>query len=264
LSETPIRIALGVEYDGSQFNGWQLQAHAPSVQETLENALSRVAAQPVRVVCAGRTDTGVHALGQVVHFDTTAERSVRAWVLGANVNSPRSVAVLWARRVPDAFHARFAARARHYRYVILNRWVRPAILDGRVTWERHPLEEAAMAEATRFLLGTHDFSSFRTVACQAKHPVRTVHRLDVTRQGDFIIVDVVANAFLHHMVRNVAGTLVAVGRGDQEPKWVKEVLAARSRTAAGITAPADGLYLVGVDYPDTFPVPPVEDRGFPF
>jgi tRNA pseudouridine38-40 synthase len=259
-----MRIALGVEYDGSQFNGWQVQAHAPSVQETLEKALGRVAAQPVRVVCAGRTDTGVHALGQVVHFDTTVERTMRSWVLGANVNVPRSVAVLWARPVPDEFHARFAARARRYRYVILNRWVRPAVLDGRVTWERQPLEEAAMAEAAQCLLGTHDFSSFRTVACQAKHPVRTVQRLDVTRHGDFVVIDVVANAFLHHMVRNFAGTLMAVGRGDQEPSWVKAVLEARTRAAAGMTAPADGLYLVGVDYPITFPIPPSEARGFPF
>ncbi len=250
-----MRIALGIEYDGSAFCGWQTQSHAPSVQDALQAALSKVADHPVKVVCAGRTDSGVHATAQVVHFDTRAERPLHAWVLGGNANLPDSVSVTWAQAVDQDFHARFKATARSYRYVILNRKVRPAVLRKRVCWMHHALDEAAMQTAAQALLGEHDFSSFRALACQARHAVRRVHRLNVSRSGEFVYIDIEANAFLHHMVRNIAGTLMAVGRGEREPGWVAEVLAARDRTVGGVTAPPDGLYLSGVRYPERFGLP---------
>ncbi|WP_297527081.1 tRNA pseudouridine(38-40) synthase TruA [Thiohalobacter sp.] len=249
------RIALGIEYDGSAFNGWQSQPHAPSVQDAVEAALSRVADHRVRVVCAGRTDTGVHATAQVVHFDTHAVRERHAWVLGGNANLPDTVSILWAREVADDFHARFSARTRSYRYVILRRAARPALLARRVSWVHKALDVAPMQAAARHLLGEHDFSAFRALACQAKHPVRTIHRLELSEAGPFIHLDIEANAFLHHMVRNIAGTLMAVGSGERSPDWVAEVLAARDRALAGITAPPDGLYLVGVRYPQAFGLP---------
>jgi tRNA pseudouridine38-40 synthase len=252
-----MRIALGIEYDGSRFSGWQRQAHAVGVQQVLEEALSKVADHPVEVVCAGRTDAGVHATAQVVHFDTGAMRSPRAWVLGTTCGLPPEVCVNWAQPVAEEFHARFSATGRRYRYVILNRPVRPALLHGRVCWEHWPLDEARMAEAAACLRGEHDFSSFRAQGCQAKHPHREIHALDVRREGEFIYLDVAANAFLHHMVRNIAGTLLAVGRGDRPVDWVAEVLAARDRTAGGVTAPAGGLYLVQVQYPERFGLPQV-------
>ena len=253
-----MRICCAVEYDGAAFSGWQRQDHARSVQGDVEAALSRVADHPVQVACAGRTDAGVHATSQIIHFDTSAERSERSWLLGANANLKKDARLLWAREVKDDFHARFSARARSYRYVILNRGVASALLRHHVTWDHNPLDEARMLAGASYLLGEHDFSSFRAVACQAKSPVRTVHRLDVTRSGDYLYLDVEANAFLHHMVRNFAGVLMAVGRGDRPPDWVEEILLHRDRTRGGVTAPACGLYLVGVQYPPEYGI---EARG---
>ncbi len=252
-----MRIACAVEYDGSGFCGWQRQDHARSVQGDLERALSRVANHEIRVVCAGRTDSGVHATWQIVHFDTEAKRSERSWVLGTNANLPDDLSLLWAREVDDDFHARFSARARRYRYIILNRAVPSALLRRRTTWIHQSLDELCMQEGARYLLGEHDFSSFRALACQAKSPVRTVYRLDIKRSGTYLYLDVEANAFLHHMVRNIAGVLMTVGRGVQTSQWVQDILDKRDRTQGGVTAPADGLYLVGVSYPEKYGIEPL-------
>ncbi len=257
-----MRIAFGVEYDGSRYCGWQLQKHnVPTVQGAVEKALSKVADAPVRVHCAGRTDTGVHATEQVIHIDTEVEREERAWVFGGNANLPKDVAILWMKAVPDDFHARFSAVRRSYRYVIFNREVRPTFLKNRVSWACRSLDESRMAEGARHLLGEHDFSSYRAVACQAKSPVRKLHRLDVSREGRFIFLDLEANAFLHHMVRNIAGVLMAIGSGEQEPNWAKEVLEARDRTLGGVTAPPHGLYLTGVGYPEHFGLPSLSQES---
>lgn len=251
-----MRIALGIEYDGSEFCGWQLQKDAVrTVQGAVEAALGKVANHEVRVTCAGRTDTGVHATEQVIHFDTEALRDERAWVYGANANLPKDVVVLWARPVADDFHARFSAQRRAYRYVIFTREVRPTFLAYRVTWHYKPLDTALMQAAGNFLLGEHDFSSYRAVACQAKSPVRTLHKLEVSTQGSFIFIDVEANAFLHHMVRNIAGVLMAIGSGEQPVEWSREVLEARDRTLGGVTAPPHGLYLSKVGYAKKFAIP---------
>ena len=250
-----MRIAAIVEYDGSAFCGWQWQDDAPSVQAVVEAALSQVANEPVRVITAGRTDTGVHATGQVIHFDTGATRPMHSWVRGANSNLPPQVALLWAREVDAEFHARFSATGRGYRYVILNRSVRPTFLARRVTHEFRPLDAARMQQAAGHLVGKHDFSSFRAIQCQAKSPVRDMRRLEVRREGDFVVITVEANAFLHHMVRNLAGVLMAIGAGERDPDWAREVLAARDRTLGGITAAPDGLYLMTVQYPEHFEIP---------
>ncbi len=251
-----MRIAVGVEYDGSNFSGWQYQKNGErTVQDEVEKALSKVANHPVRVNCAGRTDTGVHATGQVVHFDTDAIRDERAWVFGSNTNLPKDVALLWAKPVDDEFHARFSATRRAYRYVIFTRHVRPTFLAYRVTWHYKPLDVDRMAEAGKALVGEHDFSSYRAVACQAKSPVRTLHKLEVTSQGPFIFIDVEANGFLHHMVRNIAGVLMAIGDGDKPVEWSREVLEARDRTLGGVTAQPYGLYLTEVGYPEEFALP---------
>ncbi len=247
-----MRIACAVEYDGAVFCGWQRQQNAPSVQACVEQALARVADHPVTVGCAGRTDTGVHATWQIIHFDTEARRSERSWLLGANSHLPREVRMVRVQQVDETFHARFCAQARSYRYVILNREVPSALLRRRTTWERRPLDVARMQQAGAYLLGEHDFSSFRAVACQAKSPVRTVQHLTLKRSDELIYLDVRANTFLHHMVRNIAGALISVGCGDRPVEWVGEVLAHRDRTRGGVTAPADGLYLVGVRYPAQF------------
>jgi tRNA pseudouridine38-40 synthase len=258
-----MRLAAGIEYDGSGFFGWQRQRQSPTVQECLESALSRVADHPVTVHCAGRTDTGVHAVCQVVHFDTSAERRERSWVLGANTNLHPGVSMLWTRPVDDDFHARFSARRRRYRYRIVNRWVRPALERGRVAWIRKPLRAERMHEAAQALRGEHDFSSFRAVGCQARSPVRQVHEIAVRRCGNEVVVDIVANAFVYHMVRNIAGTLIPVGTGERPVEWPGEVLARADRTAAGITAPAEGLYFVAPAYPDYPELPVDTDIGFP-
>ena len=250
-----MRIALGIEYDGRPYCGWQYQDHSPSVQATLEQALSSVADQPIRVICAGRTDTGVHAAEQIVHFDTDVVRDEKAWIRGTNVNLPKSISVLWARNVSDTFHARFSAVRRRYRYVIFNRDIRPAFLAGRVAFEYRPLNEARMQEAAQYLLGGHDFNAYRAVACQAKSPIRTVYRLDVTRQDELFLIDIKANAFLHHMVRNIAGVLMTIGAGERAPQWAKQVLEGRDRSLGGVTGPPDGLYLMEVLYPEEFGLP---------
>ena len=251
-----MRIALGIEYDGSTFHGWQAQeAGVDSVQLRVDRAVSYVADHPVTVVCAGRTDAGVHATGQVVHFDTDAERDMRAWVKGVTSRLPDSVAVRWAVRVSDDFHARFSAFARSYRYVILNEPVRPAILGAHVSWQFRPLDEGRMHEAAQHLVGEHDFSSFRAAGCQSNTPMRYLSDIAVRRHGNLVVIEVRANAFLHHMVRNIAGTLMEVGAGRQAPDWVAGLLAARDRRLAPATAPPYGLYLVGVEYPEHFGIP---------
>lgn len=249
------RWALGVEYDGRGLLGWQRQKDGPSVQGHLEAALGFVANHPVELNCAGRTDAGVHATAQVVHFDTPAQREPRAWILGSNSRLPGAIALTWAQPVPDTFHARFGAFGRRYRYVIANREIRPALEAGRVSWWRRPLDARRMHRAGQTFVGEHDFSSLRAAACQAKSPVRRVHSLSVSRRGSYVILDIHANAFLHHMVRNIAGVLLAVGDGRAEVGWPMEVLAARDRRASGITAPAGGLYFVHVDYPVEFELP---------
>ncbi len=256
-----MRIALGVEYDGSAFCGWQFQDHSPSVQEAVEKALSCVANEPVRVICAGRTDTGVHASEQVIHFDTEVERSLRSWVYGANANLPDEVVILWAAPISDEFHARFSAVRRRYRYVIYNRNVRPTFLSARTTWDYRGLDEMLMAEAAQCLVGEHDFSSYRAVGCQAKSPVRTVHQIEVTRKNELIFIDIEANAFLHHMVRNIAGVLMAIGAGQRPVEWAKQVLEYRDRTLGGITASPSGLYLTQVSYPPEFELPQVSQSS---
>ncbi|HET7267475.1 MAG TPA: tRNA pseudouridine(38-40) synthase TruA [Oleiagrimonas sp.] len=244
-----MRLALGIEYDGTDFLGWQRLSHGPSVQAALEKALSFVADEAVDVTCAGRTDSGVHAHCQVVHFDTDVVRPMRGWVLGSCSNLPREVAVLWAQPVADDFHARFDARARRYRYTILNRPVRAA-LDARfVTWERLPLDADVMHAAAQALVGEHDFTSFRAIACQARHARRNVHDIRVWREGAQVFVEVQANAFLHHMVRNIVGSLLPIGRGEKPCDWMAELLAGRNRDVAGPTAPSSGLTFVGPRYP---------------
>ncbi|MGM0553615.1 MAG: tRNA pseudouridine(38-40) synthase TruA [Pseudomonadota bacterium] len=249
------RWALGVEYDGRGLLGWQRQKDGASVQAQLEAALGFVANHPLELVCAGRTDAGVHATAQVVHFDSPAVRAPHAWVLGANSRLSDAIAVTWARAVPEAFHARFSAFGRRYRYVIANRAVRPALEAGRVAWWRRPLDAGRMHAAAQAFVGEHDFSSLRAAACQAKSPIRRVHSIAVRRCGPHVILDVHANAFLHHMVRNIAGVLLAIGDGRAGPEWVAQVLAARDRRLSGITAPAAGLYFVQVDYPAEFDLP---------
>lgn len=251
-----MRIALGIEYEGSNFRGWQSQQDGVrTVQTTLEAALSRVADRPVAVVCAGRTDAGVHGAGQVVHFDTDAVRSPHAWVMGTNSHLPADVALTWAQPVPEDFHARFSAVARRYRYLILNRRYRPALAAGRATHWYRPLDAARMHEAGQALLGEHDFSSFRAAGCQAEHPVRALYALEVRRDGDRVVLEVEANAFLHHMVRNIAGVLLAIGGGERPVGWAAEVLAQCDRRCGGVTAPADGLYFLHVQYPQRYGLP---------
>lgn len=252
---TRTRIALGIEYDGASFFGWQLQPGKRTIQACLEDALSRVADEGVSVQCAGRTDTGVHATGQVAHFDTQAERDERSWILGANSHLPPDISVRWARAVRADFDARYSALRRTYCYLILNRMTRPALLCHRVYWECRPLDAAAMHEAGSALLGEHDFSAFRGAGCQAKTAVRTIERLEVSRDADLLRLEVTANAFLLHMVRNIAGTLLAVGLGQQPIDWVRAVLHGRDRARGGITASGGGLYLLAVEYPPQFGIP---------
>ncbi|MDJ0751374.1 MAG: tRNA pseudouridine(38-40) synthase TruA [Woeseiaceae bacterium] len=252
-----MRIALGIEYDGTSYNGWQRQTSGLGVQQRLEEALSLVADETVEVTCAGRTDTGVHASGQVVHFDTTAERSDRSWLLGANSNLPDDVSVTWVRRVDDGFHARFSATGRSYRYLILNRLQRSALHRHRAWWVHQPLDETRMNEAAQRLVGEHDFSAFRAAGCQAGSAMREITQVGVCRDGDWVVLRISANAFLMHMVRNITGTLVTIGQGEAPVEWISKVLESGDRKAGGVTAPPHGLTLVGVAYPPGFGVPTV-------
>ncbi|MBK6597952.1 MAG: tRNA pseudouridine(38-40) synthase TruA [Proteobacteria bacterium] len=249
------RIALGLEYDGSQFAGWQRQPVLATVQGVVEAALERVADHVVGCTVAGRTDAGVHAAGQVIHFDSDAPRSERNWRLGANNYLPTNVSVIWARAVAPEFHARYSALRRTYRYLILNRDSRSALTAGRATWIHRPLDAARMHLAAQGLVGEHDFSSFRALSCQARSPVRRLEQIGVQRSGDWLDVTVTANAFLQHMVRNMVGMLIAIGCGDSPVERLATVLAARDRTQNAATAPPDGLYLLGVQYPPEFNLP---------
>ncbi|MGI2170495.1 tRNA pseudouridine(38-40) synthase TruA [Shewanella sp. MF05960] len=250
-----MRVALGIEYDGSGFFGWQRQADVDSVQAQLEKALTYVANEPIEVFCAGRTDSGVHGTGQVVHFDTTADRPLTAWTLGINANLPDSIAVRWAKEVDDSFHARFSATARRYRYVIYNHQLRPGILRSGVSHYHGDIDETLMHQAAQLLLGEHDFTSFRAVQCQSNTPFRNVHKVNVTRQGMYVMVDIQANAFLHHMVRNIVGSLLEIGLGNQPINWISELLALKDRNQAAATAKPNGLYLVDVTYPEQYQIP---------
>lgn len=250
-----MRIAMGIEYDGTGFCGWQRQRTGRTVQGSLEQAIATVADHELAITCAGRTDTGVHATAQVIHVDTSAVREPRSWILGTNANLPADIRVQWARMMDEEFHARFSARRRHYRYVIHNRGYPSALLRDRVCRDYADLDVCRMREAASYLVGEHDFTSFRAVACQAKSPVRTVYQLEVTRNGPFIYIDIIANAFLHHMVRCIAGVLLSVGRGGRQAGWVREILQVKDRASGGVTAPAAGLYLVAVRYPERFSVP---------
>lgn len=257
-----MRVALGIEYDGSTYSGWQLQDDkaVTTVQSCVEKSVSAVANHSVRVVCAGRTDTGVHALGQVVHFDTESHRSERSWVFGCNANLPKNVAVTWARPVNTDFHARFSAKTRRYLYVILNRQVRPTFLEQRVTWEYRPLDEDKMHQAAQYLVGEHNFNAYRASACQAKSPIRQVHYIYVRRVGELVTIEIKANAFLHHMVRNIAGVIMAIGAGERPLDWSREVLRLQDRSLGGVTGSPNGLYLVDVDYGREFDLPLIDSK----
>lgn len=258
-----MRYAMAFEYDGQPYCGWQTQPHAPSVQDCVEAALSKVADSPIKVVCSGRTDSGVHAVQQVIHFDTEVRRSPRSWVLGCNVNLPGSVSAQWACEVDADFSARFSAITRTYRYTIINRWTRPALGRHHQSWVRYPLDHELMQQGANFLLGEHDFSSFRAAHCQAHHPVRTISAINVKRVDNLIEIEVTANAFLYHMVRNIAGSLIPVGRAQQAPEWIAAVLECRSRGAAGKTAPPEGLSYIGPRYPSRLGFPSLLLAAFP-
>jgi tRNA pseudouridine38-40 synthase len=251
-----MRHVLALEYDGRAFCGFQSQPRGCAVQDALERALASVCGHTLRIAAAGRTDAGVHATSQVVHFDTAAERPDTAFVRGVNANLPPGAAVLWTQPIDDDFHARFSATARHYAYLLQNRAERPGLLAGRVGWHHRALDVDAMQEGARHLIGTHDYSAFRAAGCQAKTPVRTLQRLDVSRRGALVRFDVTANAFLHHMVRNIVGALVCVGLGREAPAWIGALLEARDRTRAAPTFPPDGLYFNGADYPSSNALPP--------
>lgn len=251
-----MRIAACVEYLGTAYCGWQRLSHAPSVQTVVEQALSSIANEPIETTCAGRTDSGVHATTQIIHFDTQAERNQKAWLFGANTKLPDDVAIRWAKDMDqphlENFHARFSALYRRYRYVILNRVPRPGLLNHRVAWVYPSLDAEKMHHAAQALLGEQDFSSFRAAGCQAKHAMRNVQQVSVTRDGDFLYIDIQANAFLYHMVRNIVGSLIVIGKGEQPQDWIGHLLTMKDRNQAAPTAPASGLYFVHVEYPAVF------------
>ena len=251
-----MRYAIGIEYDGTAYNGWQRQKTGIGVQQRVEEALAIVANHDAEVTCAGRTDTGVHASAQVAHFDSTSERSDRGWLLGLNSNLPDDINVTWIRAVDDGFHARFSATGRAYRYVILNRLVRSALSRHRAWWVHQPLDAGRMHDAAQYLVGEHDFSAFRAAGCQANSATRELTSISVARRdGDWVVLDVAANAFLQHMVRNITGTLAAIGGGEQPVEWISAVLEGRDRTEGGVAAPPHGLTLVRVDYPERYGLP---------
>jgi tRNA pseudouridine38-40 synthase len=250
------RFAVGLEYDGSAYAGWQSQQKGvPSIQACAEHAFGTVANAPVSLVCSGRTDAGVHARLQVAHFDTDSVRTLRGWTLGANSNLPRDISVAWVLPVPAHFHARYSAESRTYRYLIFNRNVRSAHAEKHAAQIHRPLDHERMSAATPHLIGTHDFSAFRSSECQAKSPIRRLTHLSVDRRDDWIAIEVTGNAFLHHMVRNIAGLLIAIGQGEREPLWAREVLESKDRASGHVTAPAEGLYFWGVAYPEAFGLP---------
>ena len=249
------KFACRIEYKGHAYSGWQFQDHSPSVQAAVEQALTKVADEPITTICAGRTDSGVHATGQIIHFETQAERSNYSWQMGTNANLPKDIAVRWIDQVDTGFHARFSAEARSYRYIIHNSQARSALFYKMVTSYYQQLNIEAMQEAAQHLLGEHDFSSYRATQCQAKSPIRNISTISLQKNGDFIYLDISANAFLHHMVRNIVGVLVAIGSGEEAPSWSKTVLDYRDRKKGGVTAPPDGLYLVRVQYPQDFNIP---------
>jgi len=250
-----MRYAIAIEYNGSRFCGWQRQKHSGSVQEEVEAALSQVADQPINVVCAGRTDTGVHALAQIAHFDTSAQRPDRAWTFGANTHLPGSVCIHWVKAVPDDFHARFKAVERSYRYSILNRDCRPGYQREYLAWVGLPLNVERMHSAAQHLLGTHDFSAFRSADCQAPNPVRTLNRIAVLRQGDQVHIEINGNAFLHNMVRIISGSLIKIGREERPVDWLVQLLEGRDRTLSGMTAPPQGLCFLQASYPEQWGIP---------
>jgi len=258
-----MRFALGIEYDGSGFHGWQSQPCKETVQDALECAITKIAGSDTSVICAGRTDAGVHALGQVAHFDTPALRPLEAWVRGVNANLPSTVTVRWAHPVTNEFHARFSAKGRHYRYILINRPERPGLWHGRMGWFHHLLDLDAMRQACAMLLGEHDFSAFRAAGCQAKSPVKILQRADVRRAGELVVFDFEANAFLHHMVRNLVGSLVYIGQGLHSPEWMTQLLNSKDRKLAAPTFSAAGLYLMKVFYENCWSLPDVIDSFLP-
>lgn len=258
-----MRYALGLEYDGAGFCGWQRQTHSPSIQQKVEDALTAVANHPVTIICAGRTDTGVHARGQVVHFDSGAIRTDRQWMLGLNSNLPEAIVAVWITAVDDSFHARFGAHSRSYRYTIVNRWVRPAIGAMYYGWCRELLDENLMHEAAQLLAGEHDFSAFRSAGCSAQHAVREVTHIEVSRDSDKLVIDITANAFLYHMVRNIVGSLIEVGNGNKTVRWFEQILQGRDRKLAGVTAQSQGLCFMAVRYDEKFGLPK-QSLAFPF
>ena len=250
------RYAACVEYCGMHYAGWQLQKHAPSVQGEVERALGEVANHDVRVTTAGRTDSGVHGIGQIIHFDTRSKRSEENWQRGVNTELPDDISLIWTQPVSDDFHARFGARQRWYRYVLLNRAVSPSYLNGRVAWYRYPLNLGPMQRAAEEIIGRHDFSAFRAAGCQSKNPVKDLRKLEINRHGDWFWFDAVADGFLHHMVRNLVGVLCRIGRGDEPVSWARYVLESRDRRQGGVTFPPEGLYFAQVDYDPVFRLPP--------
>jgi tRNA pseudouridine38-40 synthase len=257
-----MRLAAAVEYDGSYFHGWQEQGDLATVQLEIERAFSVVANEKIKVVCAGRTDAGVHATQQIIHFDTTAERPLHSWLFGVNSNLPATVSIRWVEPVSDEFSARFSAKSRRYHYYIYNQRIRSALLRRYTSWQCWPLDVEVMQEAAQCLIGEHDFSSFRASQCQAHSPIRTIDFINLTRNGDIICLDIQANAFLQHMVRNIAGVLMTIGSGKAPVSWIEEVLAAKQRAAGGVTAQPNGLYLVEVGYPKEFNLPIETNQPF--
>lgn len=258
-----MRVALGLEYDGSAFCGWQTQPSGCGVQDALESALREIASENVTTVCAGRTDSGVHAVCQVVHFDSQSARPLSAWTRGVNALLHRSASTLWAREIDAGFHARFSATARRYKYFLVNRPHRAGLFGNHVGWFHSPLDEAVMHAAAQALVGEHDFSAFRAAECQARNPVRVIREISVSRRGDLVCFDVTANAFLQHMVRNIVGALVYVGCGRQSPEWVAEILRARDRSRAAPTISANGLYLFAVEYAQQWNLPSGSSNALP-
>lgn len=250
-----IRLAACVEYCGRNYCGWQRQAHSPSVQEEVEKALSKVANEQITVFSAGRTDTGVHGIGQIIHFDTHSERTQNEWLRGVNTYLPNDISLFWTHPVDDSFHARFAAKQRHYRYVILNRTVSPSYLHGLVTWHHAALDLFLMQRSAKDLVGRHDFSAYRAVGCQNTNPVKEIYNLTLQQSGPWIWVDVTADGFLYHMVRNIVGVLVRIGERLESVHWAQQILESRDRNTGGVTAEADGLYFVSVDYDAKFGLP---------